>query len=44
MAKKTNFDIKREEHLTCPPRLEGKVKNAQTKKKRKKKKNDQSKE
>ncbi len=43
MAKKTNFDIKREEHLTCPPRLEGKVKNAQTKKKRKKK-TDQSKE
>jgi len=38
MAKKTNFDIEREERLTRPPRLKGKVKNAQTKNKKKEKK------
>jgi len=38
MAKKTAFDISREEHLTRPPRLSGKAKNAQTKNKKKQKK------
>jgi hypothetical protein len=38
MAKKTAFDISREEHLTRPPRLSGKVKNAGTKNKKKQKK------
>jgi hypothetical protein len=37
MAKKTQFDIQREERLTRPPRLSGKVKNAGTKNKKKKK-------
>ena len=38
MAKKTGFDIEREEHLTRPPRLQGKAKNVQTKNVKKKKK------
>lgn len=37
MAKKTAFDISREERLTRPPRMDGKAKNAQTKNKKKKK-------
>jgi len=43
MTKKTKYEILKEEHLTRPPRLKGKVKNAKTKnikkKKKKKKKN-----
>lgn len=38
MAKKTNYDIEREEHLTRPPRLNDKAKNARTKNKKKRKK------
>lgn len=38
MAKKTAFDIRREEHLTRPPRLSGKAKNAGTRNKKKQKK------
>jgi len=38
MAKKTGFDIEREERLTRPPRLQGKAKNAQTHNIKKKKK------
>jgi hypothetical protein len=38
MAKKTRFDIEREEHLKRPPRLKGKVQSAQLKNVKKKKK------
>jgi hypothetical protein len=37
MAKKTSYDIQREERIVLPARLEGKVKNAQRNKKKKKK-------
>jgi hypothetical protein len=37
MAKKTGYDIEREERLTRPPRLQGEAKNARTKNKKKKK-------
>jgi hypothetical protein len=38
MAKKTGYDIRHEERLTRPPRMEGKAKNVQTKNIKKKKK------
>jgi hypothetical protein len=38
MAKKTAYDIEREERIVRPARLEGKVKNAQRNKKKEKKK------
>lgn len=38
MAKKTRFDIEREQHLNRPPRLKGKVQSARLKKAKKKKK------
>ena len=38
MSKKTKLDIKQEGHLTTPPRMEGKPKNAQIRNIKKKKK------
>lgn len=40
MAKKTEYDIEHEEHLSRPPRLKNEAKNARTKNKHKKKKKE----